>query len=220
MKKWIMFCLTLLISVTLVACGNSEDNVNENTENANNTLENNEEQTDINTEENADSDVNSEENTDSNVNAEENTEPETTPEENGVSEELDIDPTGENIVSLEVVENGVTIGITYVADGDKVIEQTANNRLPYESIGVSNAEQAEEALAEIVASFQGIEGVTHSMDYQDDHVTESLTIDYETANLEEVSELSGSTFEGDVSEGISLTRSVEMLLQQGFVIVE
>ena len=58
------------------------------------------------------------------------------------------------------------------------------------------------------------------MDYQDDQVVESLTIDYEKADPNEVSGLSGSMSDGDLSNGISLKKSVEMLEEQGYEIVE
>lgn len=229
MKKWIMFCLTLLISVSLVACGNSEDNGNEEPNNDNNAPINGE-QEDTNTEDNTDSNNNSEENDDSDVNSDENTNSDANSEdntnsdinsgENADSGAFEVDPTGENVVTLETEENGVVMRITYTADGDKVTKQTADNVLPYAALNVTTPEEAEEALAEIVAGFQGIEGVTHSMDYQDDKVIETLTVDYEKADMKDVSELTGSSFEGDVSQGVSLTRSVEMLQQQGFVIVD
>lgn len=49
---------------------------------------------------------------------------------------------------------------------------------------------------------------------------ETLTIKYETADLDEISLLSGASFEGDISEGISLKISVDMLQEQGFEVVE
>ncbi len=206
-----MFCLALLISITLVACGSDDNKNNEDVNNNDNANTNTEEQVDTNADEN-------ENNTDSN--ADESEDLDTGSENNADSASYDIDPNGENIIVLETVQNGVTMKITYKADGDKVIEQTADNILPYESIGVATAEEAEEILAEIAAAYQSTEGVVHSMDYQDDKVIESLTINYENADMNEVSELTGTVFEGDISQGISLKRSVDMLLEQGFEIVE
>lgn len=226
MKKWTMFCLTLLISITLVACGsdnnnngdaNNPDNANVNEENENN--ENN-----VNSEEN-ENNANSEEDED-NANSEENEENENNGDSNtnGVdntsSDDYDFDPNGENVVTLQAEENGMTMLVTYKADGDNVVEQTANNEIPYESLGVTTKEEAEELLAETVAAYQGVEGVTHNIDYEDDKVIESLTVNYEKADPAEISELSGSTFEGDVSQGISFQKSVKMLQEAGFVIVE
>jgi uncharacterized lipoprotein YehR (DUF1307 family) len=206
MKKWIMFCLTLLISITLVACNSDNSNNSKDAENADETPKNtedvdnaeNEDETPESTEEEIDTDV----------------------EGNEDSQQFDIDPTGENIVTLETEQNGIIMKLTYKANGDKVFEQTANNVMPYESLGVTTAEEAEAILAELVAGYQEAEGVTHNMDYQDDQVIESLTIDYAIADVDIVSQLSGSSFEGDLSQGISLQRSIDLLLQQGFEIVE
>ncbi len=149
MKKWIMYCLTILLSFTLVACNSKE-----------------------------------------------------------------------NVVTLQTEQDGVIIELTYKANGDKVVEQTAKNVLPYESIGVTTPEEAEEVLADFIAGYDDTEGVTHNMDYQDDKVIETLTINYETADLNEVNKLSGASFEGDVDKGISLKKSVEMLEEQGYEVIE
>jgi uncharacterized lipoprotein YehR (DUF1307 family) len=148
MKKWIMFCLVLFISLTLVACNSSKT------------------------------------------------------------------------VILQTEQNGVTMKIAYKADGDRVTEQTADNIMPYESLGVTTAEEAEEILSELVEEYQGLKGITHKIDYQDDKMVESLTINYEEADMDQVSKLTGSQSEGDVSKGVSLKKSVDMLKEQGFEVVE
>lgn len=43
--------------------------------------------------------------------------------------------------------------LTYKADEDKVIEQTADNIVPYESLGVTTPEEAEEVLAELISDY-------------------------------------------------------------------
>ncbi|MEI3606356.1 YehR family protein [Pseudogracilibacillus sp. SE30717A] len=126
----------------------------------------------------------------------------------------------ENIVTLQTEQDGVISELTYKANGDKVTEQTAKNVLPYESIGVTTSEEAKEVLDDLIVGYDDTEGVTHNMDYQDDKVIETLTIDYETADLNEVNKLSGASFEGDVDKGISLKKSVEMLQEQGYEVVE
>lgn len=203
-----MICLSLLISVVLVACS-SDDNNDKGAEQ--------EEKTTENTEENADKDDKEEAETE----AETKTETEdVATEEDTASEEFDFDPNGENTVTLKIEQEGVVSELTYTANGDKVTEQTANNEITYESLGVTNSEEAEEVLAEFVEGYGDTAGVTHSMDYQEDKAIETLTINYETADLEAVSELNGSTFEGDLSQGISLKNSVNLLLQEGFEIVD
>ena len=151
MRKWIILCLTLLISFTLVACNSDSE---------------------------------------------------------------------EKTVTLQSEQNGVIMKLTYKADGDKVIEQTADNVVPYESLGVTTPEEAEGIFSELVAGYEGVKGITHNLDYQDDKIIETLTINYETADLNKVSQLTGSSFEGDLSEGVSLQKSIDMLQEEGFEIVE
>lgn len=126
----------------------------------------------------------------------------------------------DNTVTLQTEQNGVIMKIAYKGDGDEVIEQTADNVMPYEALNVTTKEEAQKILAPVVGEYAKVKGITHNMDYQDDKVVESLKIDYEIADPEEVSQLVGTTFEGDISEGISLKKSVEALQAQGFEIVE
>lgn len=205
-----MFCLTLLISITLVACGSDNKENNEDINNTDNTNTNTEEQLNTNAEENEEPDNEIVENEELDTNAEDNAGP----------ARYDFEPNGENIVTLESVQNGVTMKLTYKAEGDKVIEQTADNILPYESIGVTTAEEAEAILAEAVAGYQGVEGITYNIDYQEDQAIETLTMNYEEIDMDTAAELTGVILEGDVSQGISLKRSVDMLLEQGFEIVD
>lgn len=208
-----MLCIALLLSVALVACGsdNSGDdedtNDNESTENATEETADNEEDT----EENAEADevaTDSEENADSENDAA------------AESQDFDFDPNGENTVTLQLEKNGVIVKLTYQADGDMVYEQTANNEMPYSVLGVSTPEEAEEAMASYAADFQDVEGVTHNFEYLDDKAVETLTVKYDEADVNEVSQLTGSEFEGDLSGGVSLQQSVQMLQSQGYEIVE
>ena len=208
MKKWLIFCLTSLISITLVACGSKNNNDNENGNNIDNT--NIEEEANTNIEENVEPDIDSELNEDINVDG----------QDTEASTDYDFDPNSENIVTLQLEQAGVNLKLTYKADGDKLTEQTVENVMPYDSLGITSVEEAEELLSDVEASYQGIEGITHHIDYQEDKAIESITMNLEMIDTDEVSELTGVILEGDTSQGISLKKSVDMLLEQGFTIVE
>ncbi|MHA6253117.1 YehR family lipoprotein [Oceanobacillus sp. CAU 1775] len=126
----------------------------------------------------------------------------------------------ETTTVMRAEQNGVIIEITLEAEGDEVVKQTADNIITYEALGVSNAEEAEAQLGEIVAGFNEVEGVTHSIDYQEGQAIETLAVNYEEADLEEVAQLEGSTFEDTDADYISLEKTIEMLQGQGFGIVE
>ncbi|KAB8139237.1 DUF1307 domain-containing protein [Gracilibacillus oryzae] len=226
MKKWMIFCMALLISITLVACNSSETgNTEEDAANENETNETAENETNENdTAENTDNETaETPENTDENAEQEETTNEEESENSSATDEsaasELNIDPTGENTVTLKMEQNGATSTLTYYAQGDKVIEQTAESVLTYASIGLTGPEEAEAQFAEAVAGYQNVEGVTHSIDYQEDKLIESTKVNYDTADPEQIAQLTGSMVEGDTSRGISLQRSVQMLQEQGYEIV-
>lgn len=149
MKKWMVICLTLLVALTLAACGGEE-----------------------------------------------------------------------STTVMQIEENGVLSKITLEAEGDEVVKQTADNIITYAALGLNSKEEAEAAFGEVASSFQGIDGVTHSMDYQDDQVTETLIVDYGVADFEEVAQLEGSTFDDTDADYISLEKTIELLEDQGFEQVE
>ena len=88
--------------------------------------------------------------------------------------------------------------------------------MPYTSLGVTTKEDAQAILDPIAAEYQGHDGLTEKIDYKEDHLVEVVEIDYSVVNVEEIRDIAGMVFEGDVSNGISLKRSEEMLLEQGF----
>ena len=205
-----MFCLTLLISITLVACNsddvdsNEEDTESDSTETTENTEEEVvEEETD--TEEVAEIDDLNEDNIE--------TDNDTAPSE------LDIDPDGENNVTLQLDQEGMVSKIAYKAEGDRVIEQTADNIIPYDLLEIADKEEAEAMFEEGVAQYQDVEGVSHSIDYQDDQIVETTKVDFETTDPDDFAELTGAMMEDGASDFISLQRSVQMLQEQGYEII-
>ena len=61
--------------------------------------------------------------------------------------------------------NGVDLTYIYHYKGDVVTRQDAENTIPYQSLGVSNEEQARKVIDPIGAAYSKIKGVTHSVDY-------------------------------------------------------
>ncbi|WP_208589918.1 YehR family protein [Gracilibacillus suaedae] len=201
MKKWMMFCLALLIGITLVAC--NSDDVDSNGDNreadsdSTETTENNDEETDT-------EDLN-----------------EATMETDNdtASSELDIDPDGENNVTLQLEQEGMVSKIAYKAEGDRVIKQTGDTIIPYNLLEISDKEEAEAMFEQTVAQYQDIEGLSHSIDYQDDQIVETTKVDFETADPDEIAGLTGVMMEDGASDFISLQRSVQMLQEQGYEII-
>lgn len=126
----------------------------------------------------------------------------------------------ETIVTYEKSESGATISLTYYARGDKVYKQTAINTIPYEVLGVSTKEEAKKMLDELVSSTRGVKGYEDTFEYRDDMIVETVSIDYEVIDMDEAKDLVGAYFNGDTSNGISLSKSIEWLEEAGFTKVE
>lgn len=124
----------------------------------------------------------------------------------------------ETVYSLSM--NGVDITITYYAKGDIVTKQTTYSTIPYSAVGATTIEEAKLVFDPMVQTYQGIEGVEESIEYKEDHAIETLVVDYSKADLEQVSKLSGSEFEGDTSGKVSLKKSIKLLEDSGFTKVE
>lgn len=119
---------------------------------------------------------------------------------------------------FEAEENGVTNTITYYYKGDKVITQEARNVLPFEIIGVESKEEAQEIFEPESEKFQGIEGLTHEMEYTDSEAIEVLEVNYDNLDFDAARGLPGMVFDGDAEKhGVSMERSAELLFGEGFV---
>lgn len=116
--------------------------------------------------------------------------------------------------------NGADITVTYYAKGDIVTKQTTYSVVPYSVVGATTIEEAKEVFDPIAEAYQGIEGVEESIEYKDDHAVETLVVDYSKADLEQVSKLSGSKFEGDTNGKVSLKKSIKLLEDSGFTKAE
>ncbi|MDO4742135.1 MAG: YehR family protein [Candidatus Saccharibacteria bacterium] len=130
----------------------------------------------------------------------------------------------EQVVTYERTEDGITMSLTYYAKGDRVYKQTANNIIPYSVLGIETATEAESILSAYFSSelekSQGIVGYSDEIEYTDDAVIETVVVDYDIVNLDEVKDLMGAYFSGDIDSemnNVSLKRSGEYLESQGFI---
>ncbi|CAM3189743.1 putative lipoprotein YehR [Klebsiella spallanzanii] len=112
--------------------------------------------------------------------------------------------------------NGVDLTFTYHYKGDIVTRQDADNTIPYQSLGVSNEEQARKIIDPIGAAYSSIKGVTHSVDYKDTYAKEHLSIDFNQVKISELCKLPGASFTDCSQKFISLSESEKMLTSQGF----
>lgn len=119
-------------------------------------------------------------------------------------------------------QNGVEMTMTYTAVGDEVIKQTTSNVIDYEAAGLGSKEDAQAMLDPMIEQGADVEGYEQSIEYGETSAIEEVSIDYEVADLAELSQVPG--FEGTANledgEFVSLEQSRELLESQGFTEVE
>lgn len=128
--------------------------------------------------------------------------------------------TKEETKTFTMDQNGVSMELVFTYEGDKVKTQTANNVMPYSAIGVTTKEEAQTVLDPIAEQYQQVKGLDYSLDYTDSEATESLTINYDELDYDSAKQLPGVSFEGNTENGISMERTEEMLLDQGYKLKE
>lgn len=122
---------------------------------------------------------------------------------------------------FEVEGGGVKITMVYTFKGDKVIKQSTENIIQYDLAGISSKEELQGILDPLVKQYQNVKGLTHSIEYSDTEAIEKLEINYELANLKEITLLPGMDFEAEGDfEFVSMKKSAEMLKGNGFKEVE
>lgn len=119
--------------------------------------------------------------------------------------------------TFEAEQDGIVTTLEYTAKGDKVIKQTTENVIQYDLAGIESKEQAKELFEPMTEQFQNIDGITHKLEYEDSKAIESLVIDYEAVDFDEIKDLPGMSFSEDPKENdISMEKSAEMIESQGF----
>ncbi|WP_207941251.1 hypothetical protein DOK78_001239 [Enterococcus sp. DIV2402] len=115
---------------------------------------------------------------------------------------------------------GYTSEITYYYKDDDVTRQTTKNLVSYEYLGATNAAEAEATLEPYASQYRDVKGIDYSIDYERDPVVEEITITYADIDYEQVKNIDGFTIEGDISQGISMKKSEELMLNQGYTLKE
>lgn len=123
--------------------------------------------------------------------------------------------------TFEKEESGSTVRFVYTYKGDKVLSQTSEVTLPYSALGVTTKEEAQTIMESVDASaYEGITGLTYSIEYTDTDLVEKTTVDYETVNVSDIAGLPGMNYSGNISNSISMEQSRELLVSQGYTEVK
>lgn len=116
-----------------------------------------------------------------------------------------------------IEEEGIESTLVYTYRGDEVLKQSTENIIEYETFGLETKEEAEEFFSPFInKELENIDGITYSINYLEDQLTEKITVDYEVVDIGEIKDLPGMNFQGDVEKGISMNESARWLIEEGF----
>ena len=116
-------------------------------------------------------------------------------------------------------QNGmkVTLVYTYIEKEDKVIKQTTKNEGIYAQLpSTKTKEEAQKVLDPIAKKYQGIKGIKHSIDYQEDKFIEDLEVDYTNIDYEKAKEVLGKNFQDPAKTKISMKKTEELMNKMGY----
>lgn len=126
-------------------------------------------------------------------------------------------------VSYQLLKEGVAdVRLTYYHNkgSDKVLKQTAESKILYSALKVTDAQVAKEKVGSQSEKYQGITGVQESVAYKDVYLIEKVSVDYTKANLNELAkklpEVNINTPSGKRATYISLKQSERFLKKQGY----
>lgn len=114
--------------------------------------------------------------------------------------------------------NGMVSKVVLYYKNDRVYAQTLLTEGPYSAFGVSSKEEAEALMGPIAEKYQGIDGLTHEIVFEEDGLTEVLSIDYENVDLSNLSDVTGAIYDDNAkANGIGFKVTEQAFLDIGYV---
>lgn len=118
-------------------------------------------------------------------------------------------------VTYKLEEDNNSIETIFVADDGEIIEQSSQSITSYDSIqGIESKEDAEALLVPSAEPLQGIEGLEYNLAFEEDHFTETITIDFTIVDLSELPGL--NEIVENEEDNLNLDDAVETMEEQGF----
>ena len=121
-----------------------------------------------------------------------------------------------------IVEGQLDIRNHFEYQGDKITFMETTTTIIYSAYGLDGPEDAEEQmLAQGSANWDGVEGITHEVDYQEDRLIETTSIDMKKVDLATLNELLPiETEDGKIPEYVSSSMTKENFQDQGYTEVK
>ena len=120
----------------------------------------------------------------------------------------------EESATFELKEGPVTTTLTYYYKGDVVTKQTAETKYVISDLPISE-DEAMEQLKEENEEATAIKGITASLESKDGVITQTVTIDYSVAKVEDLKKAFPDSFSGD-GNVVSFKASKELVEKAGF----
>jgi len=109
---------------------------------------------------------------------------------------------------------GLNSTLTYTVDGDKVLKQSGHNVYDPEALDTT-AETLKAFIEETYKGYQGLKGVTHSIEIKDGKVVQDAEVDYTVASLDELKKALPDEYSG-IGDSVSFSASEKMLKDLGY----
>lgn len=119
-------------------------------------------------------------------------------------------------VTLKNTEDHKNITIKFKHKGDDITKLYQKEIIPFESLGVDNANDAQALLDSKVDQIPSIEGYENKIKVTENNVVETIKINFDNIDADKINEIPGLNFIGDPSKNISLEKSIKELKKSGF----
>lgn len=120
----------------------------------------------------------------------------------------------ESTTICALTQENAKIVNTIISQDDKVIKQTLENEINYKNLELTK-EDVVELANEYVESYD-LEGLSYSFEVNEEHLLETIMIDYSTANIQELMNI-GLIESVDDAQYISLKQTLTTLKDTGFI---
>lgn len=124
----------------------------------------------------------------------------------------------EETKKFEGTVNGIKIENTYTAKDDKIIKQVSKNVIKYADLNITKKEDKEKINAMIkqkIDENNKLKGVKDELKISDTELVENIEIDYTKADLKELKEKKVIQADGDLSKGLSMSKTAEAQKNSG-----
>ena len=124
--------------------------------------------------------------------------------------------TNKKTTVCEGIVNGINIKVELVHDDTQAYSQSVVNETDYGTMNVSE-EEIQELVDEIIAVYNGIEGLTYNYEMKDGILKETITVDYEKGDLDALESVGLVDFGGQEGEDkyIDYPMTVDVYSQMG-----